>query len=46
MEAEINEKFARDKFFAFADFLTPDEKDEEGIIINPGPRNYEAVTDV
>lgn len=45
MNEEINEKFARDKFFAFADFLIPDEKDEEGIILNFGPRNYEAVTD-
>lgn len=27
MEAEINEKFSRDKAFLFADFLTPDEKD-------------------
>ena len=45
MENEINDKFSREKFFAFADFLTADEKDEEGIIIQEGPRNYEAVTD-
>ena len=46
MTEEINEKFSRDKFFAFADFLTPDERDEEGTIINFGPRTYEAVSDV
>lgn len=46
MEPEINEKFARDKFFAFADYLTADEKDEEGTIIQMGPRNYEAVNDI
>lgn len=27
MTEEINEKFSRDKFFAFSDFLTPDERD-------------------
>jgi hypothetical protein len=40
MEAEINEKFPRDKFFVFADFLIPDEKDDEGTIVQLGPRNY------
>jgi len=44
MEAEINDKFARDKFFAFADFLIPDERDDEGTIVQFGPRNYEAVS--
>ncbi len=28
MEADINDKFAREKLFVFADFLTPDERDE------------------
>ncbi len=37
MEPEINEKFARDTFLAFADYLTADEKDEEGTIIQMGP---------
>jgi len=46
MEAEINEKFNRDKHFLFTDFLTPDERDEEGTITSFGPRNYEAVTDI
>ena len=44
MEAQINEKFARDKFFAFVDFMTPDEKDQEGVIVQLGPRNYQAVS--
>lgn len=44
MEAEINDKFGRDKFWAFADFMTADEKDEEGVIVQFGPRNYEAVS--
>ena len=46
MEAEINDKFGRDKHFLFADFLTPDEKDEEGTIIQFGARNYEAVSEL
>lgn len=46
MEAEINEKFPRDKFFVFADFLIPDEKDDEGTIVQLGPRNYQAVNDI
>lgn len=46
MEAEINDKFARDKFFAFADFLIADERDDEGTIIQFGPRTYEAITDI
>lgn len=46
MEAEINEKFAREKFFAFADFLTPDERDDEGTIVQLGPRTYEAISDI
>ena len=27
MEADINDKFSRDKNFLFTDFLTPDERD-------------------
>lgn len=46
MEAEINDKFGRDKHFLFADFLIPDEKDEEGTIVQYGPRNYEAVSEL
>ena len=46
METEINDKFGRDKHFLFADFLIPDEKDEEGTIVQYGPRNYEAVSEL
>jgi dynein heavy chain len=46
MEAEINDKFSREKDFLFADFLISDEKDEEGTIVQFGPRNYEAVSDM
>lgn len=28
LEADINDKFARDKIFLFCDFLVPDVKDE------------------
>jgi dynein heavy chain len=46
LQADINEKFARDKIFLFCDFLIPDVKDEDGVIIQAALREYEAVNDI
>jgi len=45
-QADINEKFGRDKHFLFCDFLIADVKDEDGVIVQAAPREYEAINDM
>lgn len=47
-EAEINEKFSREKDFLFCDFLEDDERDPEEptVITKASPMNYEACNDL
>ena len=46
LQADINDKFAREKIFLFCDFLIADVRDEDRVIVQLAPREYEAVNDL
>lgn len=46
LQADINDKFSRERIFLFCDFLIADVRDEDRVIVQLAPREYEAVNDV
>ncbi len=46
MENEILDKFSKDKTFLFLDFIRPDEKNEDGVVLQEAPREYEPMSDM